>query len=379
MPEPDYKVYRSRRRLFRRGEDGVPAGLQELRGEAPDAPRSPSAKPEYTVHGGGGRRLPRLRRPGGGTILAGWTAGRVIKWLVLLAIGWLVLSMLVFLVSAQIHQTSKADDSLDPAGFTLTSAQNILVLGSDARTKGNAEPGSQIGGPSRSDSILLIRAGGGKSARLSIPRDTVVDIPGHGRTKINAAYAIGGAKLTVTTIKQYLGIEINHVVQVNFDNFPSFIDSLGGITVHTGCVVSDINGGRRNGGFSLRLRAGANHIDGRQALALARTRKNKCNPAENDLTRAKRQQKIMQAIKGRLLSPATFFRGPWVAWNAPKAIRSDMGGPSLLGLFAAIEAGGNPKTRVLKPSGFVTLPDGGSALEVSDAEKRREVAAFLRG
>jgi LCP family protein required for cell wall assembly len=245
--------------------------------------------------------------------------------------------------------------------------------------KGLAEPGSQIGGPSRSDSILLIRPGGGKSARLSIPRDTVVDIPGHGRTKINAAYAIGGAKLTVTTIKQYLGIEINHVVQVNFDNFPSFIESLGGITVHTGCVVSDINGGRRNGGFSLRLRAGANHIDGRQALALARTRKNKCNPAENDLTRAKRQQKIMQAIKGRLLSPATFFRGPWVAWNAPKAIRSDMGGPSLLGLFAAIEAGGNPKTRVLKPSGFVTLPDGGSALEVSDAEKRREVAAFLRG
>jgi hypothetical protein len=87
----------------------------------------------------------------------------------------------------------------------------------------------------------------------------------------------------------------------------------------------------------------------------------------------------MQALKHRLLSPATFVRGPWVAWTAPKAINSDMGGPSLLGLFAAIQTGGDPKTRVLKPSSYVTLPDGGSALEVSDAEKQREVAAFLRG
>src|SRR3712207_68291 len=129
-----------------------------------------------------------------------------------------------------------------------------------------------------------MRVGGGRSARLSIPRDTVVDIPGHGRDKINAAYAYGGPALTIRTIKQYLGIDVNHVVEVNFANFPEFIDALGGITVHTGCVQSDINGGRRNGGVSLRLRAGANHINGKQALALARTRKNKCKPNENDLT-----------------------------------------------------------------------------------------------
>ena len=381
--EPDYKVYRSRPRLFgRREDDGdardrrVAEGLQELRGEAPDAPRSPRAKPEYTVQR---RRRFRLRRPGtgAGKVVAGLTVGRVVKWVLTAAVAWLVLSVLVFLVSAQIHQTSKADDSLDPAGYPLTSAQNILILGSDARTKGNAEPGAQIGGPSRSDSILLLRAGGGKAARLSIPRDTVVDIPGHGRSKINAAYAIGGAKLTVTTLKAYLGIEINHVVQVSFDNFPEFVDALGGITVHTGCVQSDINGGRKNGGYSLRLRAGSNHINGRQALALARTRKNKCKPAENDLTRARRQQKIMQALKHRLVSPATFIRGPWVAWAAPKAINSDMGGPGLLGLFAAIQTGGDPKTRVLRPSAYVTLPDGGSALEVSDAETQAEVARFL--
>jgi LCP family protein required for cell wall assembly len=409
--EPKYTVYRSRPKLFgRRDSDDerrVSDGLAELRGDAPDAPRTPSAdpenrpgrdpqpdrrpEPEYTVHGGGrggrgGPRLPGLCGPrrgvpgrGAGKVVAGLTIGRIVRWVLSAAVAWLLLSFVIFLVSAQIHQTSKANSALDSGGFTLTSPNTILVLGSDARTKGNAEPGASIGGPSRSDSILLIRAGGGKSARLSIPRDTVVDIPGHGRAKINAAYAIGGAALTVTTIEQYLGIDINHVVEVNFDNFPDFVDSLGGITVHTSCVQSDINGGRRNGGYSLRLRAGENHINGRQALALARTRHNKCNPAENDLTRARRQQKILEALKHRLLSPSTFFRGPWVAWEAPQAIRSDMGGPSLLGLFGAIQIGGDPKTRVLKPSGGETLPDGGAALVVSDAEKRREVAAFLKG
>ena len=253
-------------------------------------------------------------------------------------------------MSAQIQRDNVSDaarDALKPGGYTLTSANTILVLGSDARTKGLAEPGSTIGGPSRSDSILLIRAGGGKSSRLSIPRDTVVDIPGHGRDKINAAYAIGGPSLTILTVEQYLGIDINHVVEVNFENFPDFIDALGGIDIKTGCVVSKINGGNRNGGYTLRLRAGENHISGKQALALARTRKNDCKPSENDLTRARRQQKIMAAIKSRTVSPATFLRLPWVAWAAPKAIRSDMAGPALLGLFGAVQTGGNPATRVL--------------------------------
>jgi LCP family protein required for cell wall assembly len=403
---PEYSVYRSRPRLFRRGEAAdTRDGLAELRGQKPapraGAPRArgeardprdgradgPAARGElpYTVHKTGGRRprLPRLRRPKvAGKVATGLTAGRVLKWVLTAAFGWIVLSVLLFLISAQIQRDNVSDaarNALASGGYTLTSPNTILVLGSDARTKGLAEPGSTIGGPSRSDSILLIRAGGGKAARLSIPRDTVVDIPGHGRDKINAAYAIGGPQLTIATVQQYLGIEVNHLVEVNFENFPDFIDSLGGVTVHTGCVVSRINGGTRNGGYTLRLRPGDNHISGKQALALARTRKNDCNKAENDLTRARRQQKIMAAIKSRLVSPATFVRLPWVAWAAPKAIRSDMAGPSLLGLFGAVQTGGNPPTRVLKPSGYITLPDGGSALEVSDAEKRAEVQRFLEG
>ena len=395
-PAPRYTKYRARPRwLPGRGRDAE-SGLDELRrdlrpGSAPRPGARPAPGPAPGPAEPSPRRRPRtspeappdrVRKPG---LLARRgrkpiTFGRVVRWLVAFVVGWIVLSLALFLVSAQIQQGKTADaaDQALAGGFPLTSKSTILVLGSDARPKGSKEPGAQkIGAPSRSDSILLIRTGGGASARLSIPRDTVVDIPGHGPDKINAAYAIGGAALAIKTIEQYLGIEINHLVEVNFDNFPDLIDAMGGIDYKGGCVVSKINGGFKNGGFTLRLKSGKTHIDGKQALALARTRKNECNVRENDLTRARRQQKIFSAMKSRLFSPKTFFRLPFVSWQAPKALRSDMSGPSLLGLFASLSVSGTPATRVLKPSGATQTAGGGAGLTVSDDEKRAEVRRFL--
>jgi LCP family protein required for cell wall assembly len=253
------------------------------------------------------------------------------------------------------------------------------VLGSDLRTSSTQEPGASTNGPSRSDSILLVRTGGGHSAKLSIPRDTVVDIPGHGRNKINAAYAFGGAALTVQTVKQYLGIDINHVFDVDFADFPALINAMGGIDYTGGCVVSRISGGSRNGGFTLRLRRGTTHIDGKQALALARTRHNLCNPRENDLTRARRQQKVISAMKSRVFSLGGFVRLPLISWNAPKTLKTDMRGPALLGYALGTALSGSAQPEVLKPSGVTTLPDGGAGLTVSEAEKQRAVRAFLDG
>jgi LCP family protein required for cell wall assembly len=205
----------------------------------------------------------------------------------------------------------------------------------------------------------------------------VVDIPGHGRNKINAAYAIGGAALTVQTIKQYLGIKVDHVFEVNFDNFPDLVDAMGGIDYTGGCVVSRINGGFKNGGYTLRLHRGTTHIDGRQALALARTRHNDCNAKENDLTRARRQQKVISAMKSRVFSPAGFIRLPFISWNAPKTLKTDMRGPALLGYAIGTALSGGAQTEILKPSGGVTLPDGGAGLTVSDSEKQADVRRFL--
>ena len=102
---------------------------------------------------------------------------------------------------------------------------------------------------------MLWRIGGGVSRRLSIPRDTVADIPGHG-TKINAAYAYGGPALAIKTVEQFTGVKINHVIIVNLANFPKFIDAIGGVTIKTGRVCSKISGGVKNGGFTLNLRPG---------------------------------------------------------------------------------------------------------------------------
>ena len=75
----------------------------------------------------------------------------------------------------------------------------------------------------------------------------------------------------------------------------------------------------------------------------------------------------------------TFVRLPWVSWAAPRSVRSDMAGPSLLGLVGAEMIGGSASARVLKPSGTVTLPNGGAGLLVDDEAKQREVERFLRG
>ena len=367
-----YTTYKARPRFLQgRDDDGIdPRG-----GDGPD----------YEVHGRRRRFDPRgwLRRGRGTGTGRGLTLGRVLRFVAFAALAWVLVSAIVFLISAQIQESkisSAAERQLSGAGFTLTKPNTVLMLGSDARPKGTKEAGANtIGSPSRSDSILLMRVGGGANATLSIPRDTVVDIPGHGRDKINAAYAIGGPSLAIKTVESYLGIDVNHLVEVNFENFPQLIDSLGGVTYKGGCVVSKINGGTRNGGYTLRLKAGEHEIDGKQALALARTRHNECAKREDDRTRAHRQQKILGAIKDKVVSFETFVRLPWVSWAAPRAVQSDMAGPSLLGLVGAELIGGAQKTRVLKPSGGITLPDGGAGLVVDDAEKQQAVRRFLKG
>lgn len=356
------------------------------------APGPPAQAPSYTRYRAG--RLGGLRsggldgvsqstpspRGGGRSRLR---PRRVLAALLALLVGWVALSVVLLLISAQFQQARSAADvasALDGGGYPLVSATNVLVLGSDQRTKRTHEPGASTSGPSRSDVIMLIRTGGGHAAKLSIPRDTVVDIPGHGRQKINAAYAFGGPALAIQTVKGLLGVPINHLVEINFDNFPKLVDALGGVNYTGGCVLSQINGGTRNGGYTLHLAKGTHRLDGQQALALARTRHNLCNPSESDLTRIQHQQLLVQGMKSHLVSPAGLARLPWVSWDAPQAIRSDMGGPTLLGLFGALAVGGTPATRYLRPSGLAQVSGGGGVgLQISPREVHAEVRRFLAG
>ena len=364
---PQYKRYRAAPRVPGRRESDTLVG--DLPPRDPRRPRRPNEPPGSG--GSDGRDWRKHAKP-----------RRLLLYLLGLVVAWLALSLVLFLISAHFQRTPPPSDVahvLKPAGYPLTSPNNILVLGSDRRPKGSKEPGANTSGPSRSDTIMLIRTGGGHSARLSIPRDTVLEIPGHGMQKINAAYAFGGPALSISTVERYLGIPINHLVEVNFEDFPQLIDAMGGVDYTGGCVISKISGGSSNGGYTLRLPKGTHRLNGKQALALARTRENLCAPSQTDLQREEHQQALFQDMKSRLLSPSSFVRAPLIAWNAPPAIISDMSGTQLLGLFGALTIGGTPPTRLLRPDGAVTLPDGELGLSVSESERRAAAARFLAG
>jgi LCP family protein required for cell wall assembly len=360
-------------------------------GEEP--PRPPPRPPQYTRYRA---RRPLLRGHAENETIApearatdraaAWrrriTPKRVTLGLLGLVVGWVLLSLVLFLISSHFERTSppsNVSSVLDSAGSPLTSANTILVLGSDRRPKNSKEPGAETTGPGRSDTIMLIRTGAGHAARLSIPRDTVIEIPGHGLQKINAAHEFGGPALSISVIGHWLGIPINHLVEVNFENFPQLINAMGGVNYTGGCIVSELDGGSSRGGYTLRLSAGTHHLDGKQALALARTRENLCAPQETDIQREEHQQALFTDMKNRMLTPSSFLRLPWIAWNAPPAIISDMSGPTLLSLFAELTITGTPPTRVLLPSGNIILPDGEEGLTVSEAERRAAVARFMSG
>jgi LCP family protein required for cell wall assembly len=343
--KPEYNVYRSRKSPLSRFRRSEPGGIADL--------RRGLRRPEKT------RTSPPL------------SVGRVLKWLALAALAWILVSVVIFFVSAQFaeHSSGSAEAALSSGG-SLLGGSTILVLGSDARPPDSKEPGA--GGPARSDSMMLMHVAAGSVRKVSILRDSQANIPGHGTQKINAAYALGGAGLAIRTVEDFMGngLKINHVLEINFQNFPKLIDALGGIDVHLSrCIHSN-----RFGGKVLILHKGDQHLTGHQALQYSRVRENKCAPNEDDRARAKRQQQVMSAIRSKLLSPSAFVRLPWVAWAAPRTVRSDMRGPGLSMLFADLLTGGGGKTRVLMP-----YASNGTQLLVSDAAKRRAVDELLHG
>jgi LCP family protein required for cell wall assembly len=343
--EPEYTVYRSRRGPLSRFKRDEPGGLDDLRRDR--RPVTPK----------------RTRKP--------LSVGRVVKWVVVAAAAWVLLSSLIFLVSAQLaeHSSDQAEAALTRSGSLMTGS-NILVIGSDARPPDSKEPGA--GGPARSDSIILMHVAFGSVRKVSILRDSQAEIPGHGVQKINAAYALGGAGLTIQTVEQFMGngLKINHVLEINFENFPKLIDAMGGITVNLKrCIHSN-----RFGGRVLILHKGEQHLTGHQALQYSRVRENKCAPNEDDRARARRQQEVLSAMRSRMLSPAAFVRLPWISWAAPRTVRSDMRGPGLSALFLDLVTGGGGRAKVLLPSG-----SNGTQLIVSDASKRRAVDYLENG
>jgi LCP family protein required for cell wall assembly len=189
------------------------------------------------------------------------------------------------------------DEEARPAPATPAEAApeepvTFLLVGSD--TRADPAPGEIPDG--RSDAIMLARFSGDRqhAQLISIPRDSWVDIPGHGRNKINASYAFGGPTLLIQTVEQLTQVRIDHYVAIDFDGLIQVTDDLGGVDV----VVAETT---KNGPFT--FPAGVNHLDGEQARWYLAQR---YGLAGGDFDRVKRQQQYLQAMFGKLFSSNTF-------------------------------------------------------------------------
>lgn len=216
-----------------------------------------------------------------------------------------------------------------------TPGQLILLAGSDARDGLTPQEQQRLGTGSdagrRTDTIMLLFVPvSGKAALISVPRDSYVTIPGHGKNKINAAYSIGGPELLVATLERATGLRVDAYAEVGFGGFVNVVDAVGGIEM---CPAQAINDRDSN----LNIKAGCQNFDGVTALGYVRMRK--ADPL-GDLGRVQRQREMLGALAKKTASPLTVLL-PWRYWgvNAAGASAVTLGEGDGLGELAAIGVG----------------------------------------
>ncbi|MFP4553402.1 MAG: LCP family protein [Actinomycetota bacterium] len=213
-------------------------------------------------------------------------------------------------------------DALDPGSGEV---RTFLVVGSDSREGLDDLTNFGRAGGERSDVVMLVRVDPdtGSARMLSIPRDLRVEIPGHGTNKINAAYAFGGPSLLVETLKRNLDVEVNHYVQIDFVGFQALIDEVGGIEMSFPYPARDAKSG-------LNVDAGAQTLDGAEALAYARSRSYQelrngswVSVEANDIGRTKRQQEVIRAMVSSLKRPGSIAEAGSIASSMSRHMTID--------------------------------------------------------
>ena len=172
---------------------------------------------------------------------------------------------------------------------------------------------------------------------LSIPRDMWVNIPGFGYSRINTAWMLGrgsrlpggGPALTMKTVSHFIGVPVDYYVQVDFDTFVDIVDMLGGVDIDNDeNIVLDIMSHGQDFPKVRLTCCGMRHLDGRKALAYARCRKESQGCADGDVGRARRQQKVIFAIRDKILDPVNFpsllARAPQIYSRFSTGIQTNM-------------------------------------------------------
>lgn len=217
------------------------------------------------------------------------------------------------------------DESVQP----LTDNISIMIVGID-----DSEKRSQGEGNSRSDALLVATLNNkDKSIKLvSIPRDSYVYIPTVGyKDKITHAHAYGGIDATRETVEGLLNVPIDYYFRVNFDAFIEIVDALVGVTVDVPYEINELD---ENDKRTVHLMPGTQEVNGREALALARTRHQ-----DSDVERGKRQQMILEAIASKATSVTSFTKYDKVLAAVGNNMQTDMTFDEMKSLFAYLQNG----------------------------------------
>lgn len=207
--------------------------------------------------------------------------------------------------------------SLSPTSSVFGTA-NVLILGVD-----------DVYG-SRSDTIMVLHINPDQklASVLSIPRDTLVTIPGRGLDKINHAYAYGGISLTKKTVEDFLRISLPYHVVVNLTGIEELIDKLGGITINVEKRMYYVDFA---GDLKIDLQPGRQKLSGKQAMGYLRYRQ-----SDSDFARIRRQQNFLKALADQVMDRENLARSPGLFLSLLSCVETNLNSREILGLSLAL-------------------------------------------
>jgi LCP family protein required for cell wall assembly len=292
-----------------------------------------------------------------------------------LVIGTVVVLIIALVAGSYIWLDGKLNrDVTLPASAVTSSGTNWLITGSDTRSglsrtqKAQLHVGSDT--DTNSDSLMLLHLGGPTPVLISIPRDSYVEIPGHGMNKINAALGIGGPSLLVQTVESATGLTINHYMGIGFEGLVDVTNKVGGVYVCLKSSVHDKNSG-------VNLNAGCQTLNGTQALEFVRDRH---SFATGDLQRIQDQRAFLKALLSKATSPGVFlnpFKALPFGSSAAGSISVDQG----THLYDLIKAGlglKNPETGTVPIANANYQTSAGDSI-LWDHDKATELFNALKG
>ncbi len=244
---------------------------------------------------------------------------------------------------------------------------NVLVLGTDTR---------EGEGTARADTIMMCSVDTEKNliSILSIPRDTRVDIPGHGFDKINSTTIYGGPAMTMRTVSGLLGVRISKYAMIDYEGFKNLVDALGGVTMDVQHRMYHYDPQDR-GAYTIDIRPGLQELDGDKALQFVRFR----SYPLGDIQRTEEQQKFLTALIKEVLQPATVVKLPKILLKTYGDVDTNL---SLMEMKELAEAASKMSASTVVtqtlPGKFLNY-DGVSYWEADPLQSRQIVAAIMEG